>query len=97
MDARLQRLFPILEWSPRYTRGEVVNDLFAAVIVTIVPVPQSLACAMLAGLLLVGLPPVMGSPPPLALTPSSDGTVPSPGRLTALLFGRRGSCLPGHG
>ena len=55
MSPRLQRLFPILEWAPRYTRGEAVNDLFAAVIVTIMLVPQSLAYAMLAG-----LPPVVG-------------------------------------
>jgi SulP family sulfate permease len=55
MNSRLQRLFPILEWAPRYTRGEAVNDLFAAVIVTIMLVPQSLAYAMLAG-----LPPVVG-------------------------------------
>ncbi|MCZ8147294.1 MAG: sulfate permease, partial [Roseomonas sp.] len=55
MNLRLQRLFPILEWAPRYTRGEAVNDLFAAVIVTIMLVPQSLAYAMLAG-----LPPVVG-------------------------------------
>jgi SulP family sulfate permease len=55
MSQRLQRLFPILEWAPRYTRGEAVNDLFAAVIVTIMLVPQSLAYAMLAG-----LPPVVG-------------------------------------
>jgi SulP family sulfate permease len=55
MNPRLKRLFPILEWAPRYTRGEAVNDLFAAVIVTIMLVPQSLAYAMLAG-----LPPVVG-------------------------------------
>ncbi len=55
MKARLQRFLPILEWAPRYTRGEAVNDLFAAVIVTIMLVPQSLAYAMLAG-----LPPVVG-------------------------------------
>jgi SulP family sulfate permease len=55
MNPRLQRLFPILEWAPRYTRGEALADLFAAVIVTIMLVPQSLAYAMLAG-----LPPVVG-------------------------------------
>jgi SulP family sulfate permease len=55
VSTRLRRLFPILEWAPRYTRGEAVNDLFAAVIVTIMLVPQSLAYAMLAG-----LPPVVG-------------------------------------
>ncbi len=52
---RLTALMPILDWAPRYTRGDAVNDLFAAVIVTIMLVPQSLAYAMLAG-----LPPVVG-------------------------------------
>ncbi|NKE45321.1 sulfate permease [Roseomonas frigidaquae] len=51
----LARFLPILEWAPRYTRAEAVNDLFAAIIVTIMLVPQSLAYAMLAG-----LPPVVG-------------------------------------
>lgn len=57
MDAmhRLTSLLPILDWAPRYTRGDAVNDLFAAIIVTIMLVPQSLAYAMLAG-----LPPVVG-------------------------------------
>jgi len=55
MSTRWRRLFPILEWAPRYTSGEAINDLFAAVIVTIMLVPQSLAYAMLAG-----LPPVVG-------------------------------------
>ena len=55
MTPRLQRLFPILAWAPHYTRAEAVNDLFAALIVTIMLVPQSLAYAMLAG-----LPPVVG-------------------------------------
>jgi sulfate permease, SulP family len=52
---RMMSLLPILEWAPRYTRADTVNDLFAAVIVTIMLVPQSLAYAMLAG-----LPPVVG-------------------------------------
>lgn len=47
---RLQAMLPILTWGPAYTRTEAVNDLFAAVIVTIMLVPQSLAYAMLAGL-----------------------------------------------
>ncbi|MGG5886458.1 SulP family inorganic anion transporter [Falsiroseomonas sp. HC035] len=55
MNRRLQHLLPILDWAPRYTRGEAASDLFAAVIVTIMLVPQSLAYAMLAG-----LPPVVG-------------------------------------
>ncbi len=52
---RFASLLPILDWAPRYTRSDAVNDLFAAVIVTIMLVPQSLAYAMLAG-----LPPVVG-------------------------------------
>jgi SulP family sulfate permease len=52
---RLAPLLPILDWAPRYTRADAVADLFAAVIVTIMLVPQSLAYAMLAG-----LPPVVG-------------------------------------
>ncbi|PWS37671.1 sodium-independent anion transporter [Falsiroseomonas bella] len=52
---RLAALLPILDWAPRYTREEAGSDLFAAVIVTIMLVPQSLAYAMLAG-----LPPQVG-------------------------------------
>jgi SulP family sulfate permease len=55
MMRRLASLLPILDWAPRYTRSDAVNDLFAAIIVTIMLVPQSLAYAMLAG-----LPPVVG-------------------------------------
>jgi SulP family sulfate permease len=47
---RLRALFPILGWAPAYTRAEATSDLIAAVIVTIMLVPQSLAYAMLAGL-----------------------------------------------
>jgi SulP family sulfate permease len=52
---RFASLLPILHWAPRYTRAEAASDLFAAVIVTIMLVPQSLAYAMLAG-----LPPQVG-------------------------------------
>jgi SulP family sulfate permease len=53
--SRLQSLFPILTWGRAYTRADGVNDLVAAIIVTIMLVPQSLAYAMLAG-----LPPQVG-------------------------------------
>jgi sulfate permease, SulP family len=46
---------PILDWGRRYSRHTLTNDLVAAVIVTIMLVPQSLAYAMLAG-----LPPEVG-------------------------------------
>ncbi len=51
----LQRYFPILEWGRTYNREVLTSDLMAAVIVTIMLIPQSLAYAMLAG-----LPPVVG-------------------------------------
>ncbi|WP_299692299.1 sulfate permease [uncultured Tateyamaria sp.] len=44
------RFFPILEWGSTYSGAAALNDLTAAVIVTIMLIPQSLAYAMLAGL-----------------------------------------------
>ncbi|WP_171212335.1 SulP family inorganic anion transporter [Ruegeria sp. HKCCA5426] len=44
------RYFPVLDWGRTYSRSALSNDLFAAVIVTIMLIPQSLAYAMLAGL-----------------------------------------------
>ncbi len=52
---RLANYFPILDWGRRYDRGAFGSDLIAAMIVTIMLIPQSLAYAMLAG-----LPPEMG-------------------------------------
>jgi SulP family sulfate permease len=49
------RYLPILDWGRRYDRGALASDLLAAVIVTTMLIPQSLAYAMLAG-----LPPVVG-------------------------------------
>lgn len=51
----LTSILPILGWAPTYSRSEAQSDLVAAVIVTIMLVPQSLAYAMLAG-----LPPQVG-------------------------------------
>ncbi|WP_126978137.1 SulP family inorganic anion transporter [Frigidibacter oleivorans] len=47
---RLTRYLPILDWGRRYDRAALSSDLVAAVIVTIMLIPQSLAYAMLAGL-----------------------------------------------
>lgn len=44
------RYFPILAWGKTYDRVNASNDLVAALIVTIMLIPQSLAYAMLAGL-----------------------------------------------
>jgi sulfate permease, SulP family len=44
------RYFPILQWGRTYDRKALSGDLIAAVIVTIMLIPQSLAYAMLAGL-----------------------------------------------
>ncbi|MCF4165887.1 sulfate permease [Zavarzinia compransoris] len=50
MPSRLIRALPFLEWAREYRRDTLVSDLVAAVVVTIMLVPQSLAYAMLAGL-----------------------------------------------
>ena len=47
---RFARYFPILSWAPQYTRSAFGSDMLAAVIVTIMLIPQSLAYALLAGL-----------------------------------------------
>lgn len=46
----LRDYFPILDWGRRYDRAALSDDLLAAVIVTIMLIPQSLAYALLAGL-----------------------------------------------
>lgn len=46
----LTRTLPILEWGRRYTAATFASDLLAAMIVTIMLIPQSLAYALLAGL-----------------------------------------------
>ena len=51
----LARYLPILQWGRTYNGSVLTNDLVAAVIVTIMLIPQSLAYALLAG-----LPPVVG-------------------------------------
>jgi len=52
---QLKTFFPILDWGARYDRQTLTSDLIAAVIVTIMLIPQSLAYALLAG-----LPPEVG-------------------------------------
>ena len=52
---KLKNYFPIFEWGVNYNKLTFSNDIMAALIVTIMLVPQSLAYAMLAG-----LPPEMG-------------------------------------
>ncbi|WP_284163347.1 sulfate permease [Frigidibacter sp. SD6-1] len=46
----MKRYFPILEWAPAYSRATFAADLIAALIVTVMLIPQSLAYALLAGL-----------------------------------------------
>jgi sulfate permease, SulP family len=46
----LSRYFPILQWAKTYDRDTLTSDTVAAVIVTIMLIPQSLAYALLAGL-----------------------------------------------
>ncbi len=54
-EHRFQHYLPILKWAPSYTKTAFAHDWLAAVIVTIMLIPQSLAYALLAG-----LPPQMG-------------------------------------
>lgn len=53
--ASFSRFLPCLEWARDYNRETLASDITAAVIVTIMLIPQSLAYAMLAG-----LPPEVG-------------------------------------
>ena len=55
LNAMFVQYLPVLTWGRTYTRQSFTNDLTAAIIVTIMLIPQSLAYAMLAG-----LPPQMG-------------------------------------
>ena len=50
MIDQLRRYVPMLDWGRRYDRKAFSNDMIAAVIVTIMLIPQSLAYALLAGL-----------------------------------------------
>ncbi|EPX77023.1 SulP family inorganic anion transporter [Litoreibacter arenae] len=50
MTQHLKRYLPILSWGRTYDRQKFNGDLVAAVIVTIMLIPQSLAYALLAGL-----------------------------------------------
>ncbi|WP_349358831.1 sulfate permease [Stappia sp.] len=52
---KLASYLPILDWGRSYTRDTATDDLIAALIVTIMLIPQSLAYALLAG-----LPPEIG-------------------------------------
>ena len=51
----IARYAPVLDWGRRYDKDALTSDLVAAVIVTIMLIPQSLAYALLAG-----LPPEVG-------------------------------------
>ncbi len=55
MANRLSTYLPILDWGAKYNKTTLANDLVAAIIVTIMLIPQSLAYALLAG-----LPPQIG-------------------------------------
>lgn len=46
----VKRFLPLLSWLPGYGRSQAASDLVAAVIVTVMLIPQSLAYALLAGL-----------------------------------------------
>ena len=49
MTTTLEKIFPCVQWLRQYDKDQFTDDLVAAVIVTIMLVPQSLAYALLAG------------------------------------------------
>ena len=53
--SRISKFLPIFDWGRTYNQVTFTNDLVAAVVVTVMLIPQSLAYALLAG-----LPPEMG-------------------------------------
>ena len=55
LSTSLRQWLPVLQWGSSYSRDTLVSDGVAALIVTIMLIPQSLAYAMLAG-----LPPEVG-------------------------------------
>jgi len=50
MIEQLRRYVPVFDWGRTYNRSTFSNDMIAALIVTIMLIPQSLAYALLAGL-----------------------------------------------
>ena len=55
MNHRIGKVFPCLQWIKGYQYSQFTSDLIAALIVTIMLIPQSLAYALLAG-----VPPQLG-------------------------------------
>jgi SulP family sulfate permease len=52
---KLQRLFPVFEWLPKYQKSDFRKDLVAGITVSVMLVPQGMAYALLAG-----MPPIYG-------------------------------------
>ena len=55
LNHRIEKVFPCLQWIKGYQYSHFTSDLIAALIVTIMLIPQSLAYALLAG-----VPPQLG-------------------------------------
>lgn len=47
---KLAQYMPLFEWASHYSRNDMLQDLNAAIVVTVLLIPQSLAYAMLAGM-----------------------------------------------
>lgn len=83
---KLQRYLPAVQWLSGYRRQTLGNDLLAALIMTIVLIPQSLAYAMLAGLpAQVGLYASIFPPVLYAIFGSSRTLAVGPVAVTALM------------
>src|SRR3546814_20321518 len=82
----LAQYLPILEWGRTYNGSVLTNDLVAAIIVTIMLIPPSLAYALLAG-----LPPVvdrksvgLGKRVPVRLAPGGRSIINKSTLITAI-------------
>jgi SulP family sulfate permease len=83
---KLRQYLPVIEWLPNYCWQAFSNDVLAAMIMTVVLIPQSLAYAMLAGLpAQVGLYASILPPVLYALFGTSRTLAVGPVAVTALM------------
>ena len=98
MSPALERWFPILNWGRRYNRSLLTADGVAAVVVTLMLIPQSLAYALLAGLpAQAGLYASMAPLVLYALMGSSGTLAVGPAAVTSLMTAASVGAVAGQG
>lgn len=93
-NGKLETLLPFLKWAKRYNKNTFLDDVIAALVISIMLIPQSLAYAMLAGLppqagLYASLLPLiayslLGSSGPLSVGPFAITSIMTATSLAAL-------------